>query len=518
MKRLFIIKSLMEFSGEFNFRHKNISKFAFLISFLILTFPILASSVLAETNLIMNSDLESGTTTPLNWTFVNQGGNIPIWDNVFHSGSRSIEISIPGTTNIISGYPQSDIIEAQPLTTYIASVWGKTQNSGGSNTPAARVVELDANKTWIRQTNILPVFDRGTNDWTQRQVEFQTAANTRYLYVYANIWNGYGNFWMDDVVLRLKDVPTSTPEVTATPTVTATPEVTVTPTVTVTPEVTEAPIPSSDATIVYMGDSHPEQFGTAGITELTKNFNQVVPQSPTGKVDAIVLMGDFVRYSMVQQAFADSNVQKIPVFWVMGNHEAKVGDAGAIRNLYSILKLPTNPGPNGTDKTTYSFNVGNIHVINMNEYWDGEKNDAWIGGGISGGYVGTALYNWISNDLSKTSDWKIVVGHEPLYPSGKLIGNSLDSDKANRDKLQALFVSEKVSVFVSGHTHSASIVKHDTVYHVASGVTGAKKRNSNDKFQSLIYTYTTTNNLVLTWKHENPTWSTPKIETYTISK
>ena len=141
---------------------------------------------------------------PSNWTFVNQGGNTPIWDSVSHSGSRSIKISIPGTTNVISGYPQSDLIAAQPLTTYTASVWGKTQNTGGSNTPAARVVELDANKNWIRQNNILPVFGRGTNDWTQRTLEFQTAANTRYLYVYANIWNGYGNFWMDDVTVSLK--------------------------------------------------------------------------------------------------------------------------------------------------------------------------------------------------------------------------------------------------------------------------------------------------------------------------
>ncbi len=489
MKSPFIIKSLMGYSGEINFKHKNVTKLAFLTSFLILICPILASSALADSNLILNPGLESGTTTPFNWTFVNEGGNTPTWDSESHSGSRSIKISIPGTTNKLSGYPQSDIMIAQPLTTYTVSAWGKTQNTGGTNTPAARVVELDANKSWIRQTN-LPVFSRGTNDWTQKTLEFQTDPNTRYLYIYANIWKGYGDFWLDDIELRLNDVPTPT----------------------------AAPIPSSVATIVYMGDSHPEQFGSTGITELTKNFNQVVPQSPTGKVDAIVLMGDFVRNSMAQQAVANSDVKNIPVFWVMGNHEAKVGDAGAIRNLYSILKLPTNPGPNGTEKTTYSFNVGNIHVINMNEYWDGKKNDGWIGGGSSGGYVGTALYNWISNDLSKTSDWKIIVGHEPLYPSKRHGGNSLDSDKANRDKLQALFVSEKVSVFVSGHTHSASVVKHDTVYHVASGVTGAKKTDSSDKFQSLIYTYTTTDNLVLTWKHENPTWSTPKIETYTISK
>jgi len=276
-----IIKTLIEYSGEVNFKHKNVSQLAFLIFFLILTYPILASSVLADKNLVMNPGLESGTTIPLDWTLVNQDGNTPVWDNVSHSGSRSIKISIPGTKNIISGYPQSDIISVQPLAIYTVSVWGKTQNAGGTNTPAARIVELDANKTWIRQTNILPVFGKGTNDWKQRTLEFQTDENTRYLYIYANIWNGYGDFWLDDVELRLKESSE--------------------------PPVTEAP--STDATIVYMGDSHPEQFGQAGIAELTKNFNQVVPQSPTGKVDAIVLMGDFVRNSMAQQAFADSNVK-----------------------------------------------------------------------------------------------------------------------------------------------------------------------------------------------------------------
>ncbi|MCX9082700.1 MAG: right-handed parallel beta-helix repeat-containing protein [Candidatus Methanoperedens sp.] len=195
---------------KINSKPKNVIKLAFITSLLLLICPILASSVLADTNLIVNPGLESGTKTPLNWTFVNQGGNTPLWDNVSHNGSRSIKISISGTTNSISGYPQSDIIDAQPLTTYTASVWGKTQNTGGSNTPAARVVELDANKSWIRQNNILPVFGKGTNDWTQRTVEFRTAANTKYLYVYANIWNGYGDFWMDDVELRLKDAPTPT--------------------------------------------------------------------------------------------------------------------------------------------------------------------------------------------------------------------------------------------------------------------------------------------------------------------
>ncbi len=174
----------------------------------------------AETNLVSNSGLENGIVTPVNWTFVMQNRNTPTWDNISYRGSRSVKISILGAKNAMSGYPQSDLIEVQPLTIYIASVWGKTQNAGGANTPAARVVELDANKKWVKQNNIVPVFGRGTNDWSQRTIEFKTDANTRYVYVYANIWNGYGDFWVDDVVLRPKD--TVTLNMTAGPTVTLT--------------------------------------------------------------------------------------------------------------------------------------------------------------------------------------------------------------------------------------------------------------------------------------------------------
>lgn len=175
-------------------------------------------TMLLKNNLLVNPGFESGTTNPLNWTLAAQGGNKPIWDSISHNGSRSIRISIPGTTDMISGQPQSDLIIAQPLTFYQVSAWGKTQNIGGTNTPAVRVVELDINRNWIRQTN-LPVFGRGTNNWTQKIIDIQTDQNTKYLYVYANIWQGLGDFWLDDVELSLKVTPTPMP----TPVITYTP-------------------------------------------------------------------------------------------------------------------------------------------------------------------------------------------------------------------------------------------------------------------------------------------------------
>ncbi len=139
--------------------------------------------------------------------FVTNKGNSPVWDSVYHSGLKSVKISVPGTTDGKSGYPQSDLITTKPLKNYTFSAWVKTLNAYGTGAPAVRVVELGSNKTWIRQTILY--FNQGTNNWTQKQIDFQTAPNSSYLYVFANFWNGYGTFWLDDVMLTLKNTSTA---------------------------------------------------------------------------------------------------------------------------------------------------------------------------------------------------------------------------------------------------------------------------------------------------------------------
>jgi len=170
-----------------------------------------------DPNLVANPSFEiSGSPIPSDWTLITYNGNSPVWDTVSHSGVRSIRVQVTGSIDQISGYPQSDLIQVEPLQDYHFSAWGKTENAGGTNAPAVRVVELDANQNWIRQTTI--EFSKGTNDWVQNQVDFQTASNTGYIYVYANIWNSYGTFWVDDVELSLKAASTPTPVPTPTPT------------------------------------------------------------------------------------------------------------------------------------------------------------------------------------------------------------------------------------------------------------------------------------------------------------
>ncbi len=158
-----------------------------------------AGAQINSNNILANPGFEYGINLPMNWSFVTNNGNTPIWDTASHSGARSVKISIDGTSNSRSGYPRSDMIKVEPLQRYILSVWVKTQNAGGLNAPAVRVNEFAARGNWIRQTSL--VFNLGTNDWTQKQLTFRTNTNTTWISVYANIWDGYGTFWVDDVIL-----------------------------------------------------------------------------------------------------------------------------------------------------------------------------------------------------------------------------------------------------------------------------------------------------------------------------
>lgn len=130
-----------------------------------------------------------------NWTL---GTNCSI-NTAAHSGNYACKIEIPGTSSMRSGIIVTDYIQAAPLTEYKSSVWGKTLNCDGALYPCAAVTEYDIDKTCITQENLC--FDFGTSDWTQKSTAFTTTADTAYIRVYANIWNGYGTFWFDDIEL-----------------------------------------------------------------------------------------------------------------------------------------------------------------------------------------------------------------------------------------------------------------------------------------------------------------------------
>jgi len=280
-------------------------------------------------------------------------------------------------------------------------------------------------------------------------------------------------------------------------------------------------------TIVCIGDARPtsSEHGSSGWQKLTPDLNQIEAQSPTKSCDGIFLIGDFDKVKDTQKSFAASTINNIPHYYTIGNHEIDDDDPNYVKNLYpySSYGIPLNSGPSGSEKTTYSMDIGDIHIINVNIYWDGSSGEFKTSGSIP-----QKLYDWISTDLSNTNKkWKIVLLHEPLYPCKRHVGDSLDANKSNRDKFQALLVSKGVHIVYAAHTHYSHVTRVNTTtgkecstlatsgpYHIDCGVSGPKIKDGEDNFCSLFYTHTSGNDLIITWK-KSP-WSSPKTTTYTI--
>lgn len=281
------------------------------------------------------------------------------------------------------------------------------------------------------------------------------------------------------------------------------------------PPIPPVPVPVDTPTIVLIGDSHTNDFSN-GVTELTKDLNNIVSQSPTGKVDAIFALGDMETVTKWNEAHKASTAKDIPAYSIVGNHD--VVDIAKIKALRPT-KYPIRPGLPGTSETTYSLNIGELHIIVVNEYWDGKTNEGWIGGGIDGGEIGDALRKWISEDIISTDSMYIaVLGHEPAYPDKRHIGNSLDWNKASRDAFQNMLNSLGADIYGSGHTHFASVSQHGTVAHIQAGVSGAKAGDNGDSFSSMFFIHILGNGyLRITHKHDNNnSWANPTVHTWDL--
>lgn len=299
-----------------------------------------------------------------------------------------------------------------------------------------------------------------------------------------------------------------------------------------TPTPTPTPIPTPTPnmyTIALVADAKP--ILGSNLNVLTDDFNQIIPQSPTGRVDAVVMIGDMnpINTGNVNTfaAYANSTAKTIPAFFVAGNHELNnIYDLPTIKSKFASYAYSPKPGPAGSRNTTYSFNLGNIHIVALNEYWDGNSNNIcdWYkpSGGLNnddscfkystgdGGFVPEGLFSWLRNDLNNNNKkWTIVVGHEPLYPWGGHVGNSLDANVTNRNELENIFISKNVTAFIGGHTHKSGFRIVDNIFHANAGVIGDNVGNGDD-FATIMYAYVNaTGYFILDQKYENPTWSIP---------
>ena len=292
-------------------------------------------------------------------------------------------------------------------------------------------------------------------------------------------------------------------------------------------------------TIAFATDDH-AYLGTSTAV-LAGDFNQIIPQSPTGQVDAVLMLGDDNRINSgshsTEGAFLDSTARNIPRFYIPGNHDmdssTNGGDLGVIKSFFASYAYSPNPGPDGSRNTTFSFDVGEIHVVMLNEYWDGNNNSNcdWFkpSSGLNaddgcykydssdGGFIPDPLFTWLENDLNNNDKPAIVVvGHEQLYPYGLMVGGSLDKNITNRNRLQNIFITQNVTAFIGGHSHRAIIQSFDGIFHAGAGVIGDNVGSLGaDNFATITYVTVDENGFFnITQKSENPNWNSVRTVTY----
>jgi len=125
---------------------------------------------------------------------------------------------------------------------------------------------------------------------------------------------------------------------------------------------------------------------------------------------------------------------------VQGNHDRIGGDRADIvwRNQFD---LPLN-GPDGYDELVYSFDFGNSHFVVLNTEKPKEH-------GLS-----EAQLDWLDYDLDASDKENIFVFfHEPAFPVSSKIGNSIDMNPKDRNRLWSILDSHNVTAVFSGHEH-----------------------------------------------------------------
>ena len=278
---------------------------------------------------------------------------------------------------------------------------------------------------------------------------------------------------------------------------------------------------TEEATIAFIADARPRLYGD-GESQLTNDLNQIDDQMGSGwTLDAVQTAGDMDYISEesddnFDDAYEVSDVSNTPVFYAVGNHEWDGGnsyDMPVLRNKFSGYSFNPSSGPTNCEETTYSYDVGDIHVVVLNEYFDGTSDTG------TDGDVVNALFDWLKDDLRNTTKpYKVIVGHEPAYPIVRHVGDSLDGHPDNRNRFWNLLKTERVMAYFTGHDHNYHFTEHDGVFECDTGVTGGMVGSSQmDDFATIFYAYCDQNGFQIRSVTEDPSWASPTVVTKTRS-
>ena len=232
-----------------------------------------------------------------------------------------------------------------------------------------------------------------------------------------------------------------------------------------------------------LGDSR--QF----IENKGKNLLSSVKNIEETNVDLVFTVGDMIPECNDEKKCANAfnlwkkNVKPLlpMTYEIQGNYDRSGGDKADViwRNEFD---LPLN-GPDGYDELTYSFNFGNSHFVVL----DTEKPKEHR--------VSETQLDWLDYDLESNSSKEniFVFFHEPAFPVDSEVGDSLDANLRDKNKLWSILDSHNVTAVFNGHENifsRRSIDKdifpgaRNSIWQFVVGNTDAPLEKAKDKNQA----------------------------------
>jgi len=206
-------------------------------------------------------------------------------------------------------------------------------------------------------------------------------------------------------------------------------------------------------TFVVMGDN---RSGDAVYRRIVSMAMERKPDFVVNTGDQIATPGDKEEWAKFREM---SKPIMVPYFLTVGNHDANSKVPLSERIYKEQVDLPGN-------ELYYSFNTGNCLFIVLDSNLDDQEKR------ITG-----EQYKWLEGVLTASNrKHKFVFMHHPLYTDsgkGRHAGSSLDKYPEDRDRLETLFVKNKVDVVFSGHEHMYQRKIVDGITHIITGGGGA---------------------------------------------
>ena len=136
---------------------------------------------------------------------------------------------------------------------------------------------------------------------------------------------------------------------------------------------------------------------------------------------------------------------------MQGNHD-RTGDDKTDKIWRDSFAFPTN-GPADFSEQVYSFDYKNSHFVVL----DSDKPKEHL--------VDSEERGWLEKDLAADKkENTFVFFHEPAYPVGSKISESLDKEPSERDALWQILEKHNVTAVFNGHEHIVSRRKVDNLY------------------------------------------------------